>query len=68
MERDSRPGRRRLATLRKGPQNQDMMIQMKAFCTTTVATGVQVNITYLPLSLSLSFPSILWIIIFQFVS
>ncbi|VDK88533.1 unnamed protein product [Litomosoides sigmodontis] len=41
MERDSRPGRRRFAALRKGPQNQDTIIQMKNFCTTTVATGVQ---------------------------
>ncbi|VDM10110.1 unnamed protein product, partial [Wuchereria bancrofti] len=41
MERDSRPSRRRLATLRKGPENRDMIVQMKAFCTTTVATGVQ---------------------------
>ncbi|OZC06987.1 Protein-tyrosine phosphatase [Onchocerca flexuosa] len=39
MERDSRPSRRRALTLRKGPENREMLIQMKAFCTTTVATG-----------------------------
>ncbi|VDO74178.1 unnamed protein product [Onchocerca flexuosa] len=47
MERDSRPSRRRALTLRKGPENREMLIQMKAFCTTTVATGVQANITHL---------------------
>ncbi|VDO57747.1 unnamed protein product [Brugia timori] len=65
MERDSRLSRRRLATLRKGPENRDMIVQMKAFCTTTVATGVQVNIIQSSLSLPLSFPFLL--LFFRFI-